>query len=439
MSFHPYRQTEKIGFGLLIVLILLWISGCQNRPAPTNQPEQPSASLPPVSGQPVAGLGNDAQPATGGDAPLTLWVPPFFSINTANRADAVLAAALAEFAPTGSGLSVALVPKAERGTAGLLAYLLTAQPAAPALLPDIVLINSYDLPRLVSAGIVPPLSDEESGPFAGIPPALLASAKVDDLLYGLPFVANLEHLIYQKQHLSLPPTRLADLLEQDQRLLFAGGAVDEYSLSFAWTLYLMNGGAVDDQLHLTSPQAMVAVFDFLRTGREKGLIPDTTLTLSSAQAVWTFFANGDAEMAVVPASLYYNQQGEVGEIGFAPLPSLDGQPRSVITAWSFAIITQAPERREQALRLLQALFEPQLHGEWSWSARQLPTQPDALAYWDTTDLYIRFLQKMLVDSVLAPNPHALGDLTRTVAQAQKMLLAGEISIQGALDTLPFRP
>lgn len=439
MSFFLCQQTDKIRIGLLTLLMLLLLSGCQNGPAPVNQPEIPPADQIPASSQPSTDGRSSAPQPPGSDTPLTLWVPPFFSISTTNRADAVLAAALAEFAPTDSGLSVAVVPKAERGTAGLLAYLLTAQQAAPAVLPDIVLINSYDLPRVVSAGIVTPLSEQESRAFAGIPPTLLVSAEVDGLLYGLPFVANLEHLVYQKARLPVPPARLSDILAQDQRLLFAGGAVDEYSLSFAWTLYLMGGGGVDDQLHLTSPQAMGAAFDFLRTGREKGLIPDTTLTLSSAQAVWTFFANGDAEMAVVPASLYYNQQGEVGETGFAPLPSLDGQPRSVVTTWSFAVVTQIPERRQQALRLLQQLFDPQLHGEWSWSARQLPTQPDALAYWDTSNPYTLFLQEMLANSVPAPNPRLLDELTRAVQQAQKMLLAGEISTQAALDSLPFRP
>ena len=439
MSFYPYRQSEKIEFGLLILLILLLLSGCQSRPAPTTPPEQPPDNRTPTSGQPAAGLGNGPQPATVSDTPLTLWVPPFFSIDTENRADAVLAAALAEFAPTDSGVSVTLVPKAERGAAGLLAYLLTSQQSAPALLPDIVLLNSHDLLRAASAGIVPPLTEQERHPFAGIAPALLTSAEVDGLRYGLPFVADLDHLVYQKKRVLLPPIRLTDILAQDQQLLFAGGAVDEHSQSFAWTLYLTGGGGVDDQMRLTSPHAMAAAFDFLRVGRERGLIPDTALTLSSAQAVWTFFANGDAEMAVVPASLYYNQQGEVGDIGFAPLPSLDGRPRSVITTWSFAVITQAPERRQQALRLLREMFEPQLHGEWSWSARQLPTQPEALTYWDTSDPYTLFLKEMLTNSVSTPTSSALGELTRAVQQAQRMLLAGEISTQGALDSLPFRP
>ena len=272
MSFFLCQQTDKIRIGLLALLMLLLLSGCQNGQASTNQPQQAPADQLPASSQPATDGSSPPQPP-GNEAPLTLWVPPFFSISTTNRADAVLAAALAEFAPTDSGLSVAVVPKAERGSAGLLAYLLTAQQAAPAVLPDIVLINSYDLPRVVSAGLVTPLSEEESSVFTGIPPALLVSAEVDGLRYGLPFVANLEHLVYQKARLPVAPARLSDILAQDQRLLFAGGAVDEYSLSFAWTLYLMGGGGVDDQLRLTSPQAMAAAFEFLRTGRERGLSP----------------------------------------------------------------------------------------------------------------------------------------------------------------------
>ncbi len=434
-----HKRRDRLRHALYLFFALFLLSGCQNRAAPAPQPEQSPDSQLFGNRQPIPNVESGPQQASGTDAPLTLWVPPFVSINTTNRADAVFAAALAEFAPNDSGSSVMIVPKAERGTAGLLDYLLTAQQAAPTLLPDIALINSYDLPRLVSEGIVTPLSVLECRPFAGIPPALLAGAKVDGLLYGLPFVANFEHLVYQNALLPVAPTRLSDILEQEYRLLFAGGAVDEYSLNFVWTLYLLGGGGVDDQLRLTSPQAMAAAFDFLYTARAKGLIPDSILTLSSAQAVWTFFVNGDAEIAIVPASLFYNQQGEADEIGFSPLPSLDGQPRSVVTTWSFVVVTQIPERRERALALLQQLFEPQFHGEWSWSARQLPTQPDALAYWDTSDPYTLFLQEMLTNSVPAPNPRLLGELTRALQQAQKMLLAGEISPPDALDALPFQP
>jgi len=439
MSFSSCRQREQMKISLLIIFIAAFLSGCQERPTPPNQPDIPPISQLPASSQPVPEAGSGAQQAAGTDTPLILWVPPFFSIDTINRADAVLAAALAEFAPTDAAAAVTLVPKAERGTSGLLAYLLTAQQAAPVLLPDIVLINSYDLPRLVSAGIVSPLSAQDIRPFPDIPPALLVSAEVDNLLYGLPFIASLEHLVYQKEQMPVPPTRLTDILAQDHQLLFAGGAADEYSQSISWTLYLISGGDVDEQFRLTDPEAMAAVFNFLYAGREKGLIPETAWNLSNAQAVWTFFANGDAEMAVVPAGVYYNRQGEVGEIGFAPLPSLDGQPHSVVTTWSFVITTQIPERRQRALRLLQQLFEPQFHGEWSGSAHQLPTQPAALAYWDTSAPYTLFLQEMLTSSVPAPNPRTLGELARAVQQAQKMILTGEISPQAALDSLPFHP
>ena len=424
---------------ILVLLILLLIAGCRDNRVPAAAPEQPlpngvSSSRPPLEGDQSA-----PQQSPNGVEGLVLWVPPFFSIDSASRADAVLAAALAEFSPTASGTSVTLVAKAERGPAGMLSYLLTSSQAASKLLPDIVLLNSFDLPRVADAGLLVPLAQEESAPFSGIPPQILQTAQWQGKLYGLPYVANLEHLVYQTERLPFPPATWDTFLAQDKRLLFAGSSVDNYSVNFVWTLYLVGGGRVDEEGNVADAEILKAAFEFLGQGRELGLIPDSALTLSNPQAVWTFFVNGNAEMAVVPAALYDNQQGEVGAIGFAPLPTLDGEARSVVTSWSFAVVTQQPERRQRALRLLQQLFAPQVQGEWSWSARQLPTQPAAFGYWDADDPYTLFLQEMLLHSVAPPNLRTFDEITHTMQQAQREILAGEKSPQQVLEALPLRP
>lgn len=424
---------------ILALLILLLIAGCRDNRVPAAAPEQPlpngvSSSRPPLQGDQSA-----PQQSLDGVEGLVLWVPTFFSIDSASRADAVLAAALAEFAPSPVGSSVTLIPKAERGPAGMLSYLLTTSQAAAKLLPDVVLLNSFDLPRVADAGLLAPLAEEESALFSEIPLPILQTAQWQGKLYGLPYVANLEHLVYQTDRLPLPPATWDTFLAQDKRLLFAGSSVDDYSVNFAWTLYLVGGGRVDEEGNVADPEILKAAFEFLGRGRELELIPESALTLSSPQAVWTFFVNGNAEMAVVPADLYYNQQSEAGAISFAPLPTLDGEVRSVVTSWSFAIITQEPERRQRALRLLQQLFAPQIQGEWSGSARQLPTQPAAFAYWDGDDPYTLFLQEMLLHSVALPNLHTFEEIAHTMQQAQRDILAGEKSPQQVLEALPLPP
>ncbi len=424
---------------ILALLILLLIAGCRDNRAPAATPEQTLPAGISSSGPPLAGdQSAPKQPPDSLDG-LVLWVPPFFSINSASRADAVLAAALAEFSPAASGTAVTLVAKAERGPAGLLPYLLTTSQAASKLLPDIVLLNSFDLPRVVDAGLLLPLAQEESAPFSGIPAQILQTAQVDGSLYGLPYVANLDHLVYQTDRLPSPPVTWDAFLAQDKRLLFAGSAGDDYSVNFVWTLYLIGGGKVDDEGGVADPGILKSAFEFLGQGRELGLIPDSALTLSSPQAVWTFFVNGNAEMAVVPSALYYNQQNEAGAISFAPLPTLDGAARSLVTSWSFVIVTQEPERRQRAVRLLQQLFAPHIQGEWSWSARQLPTQPAAFADWDTDDPYTLFLQELLLHSVALPSLQTFDAMAHTMQQAQREILAGEKSPQQALESLPLHP
>ena len=426
---------------LLVFLwsILLLLIGCRNDTPAAISPAQPLPDNGPSTHQLLSREGSGTQQPPDSADGLVLWVPPFVSINTASRADAVLAAALAEFAPTPAGSSVTLIPKAERGPARMLSYLLTTSQAASQLMPDIVLLNSFDLPHIVEAGLLPPLAEEESALFQGIPPQLLQTAELEGSLYGLPFIASLEHLVYGRNRLLLPPATWDDFLSQDKRLLFPGSSVDDYSVSFIWTLYLTGGGRVDEAGNVADPEILRAALEFLDRGREMKLIPDSALTLSSPQAVWTFFVNGNAEMAVVPADLYYNQLIEAGAISFASLPTLNGEAQAVVTSWSFVILTQEPERRQKAVRLLQQLFTPQIQGEWSSSARQVPTQPAAFAYWDEEDPYTLFLQEMLLHSVALPSLHTFGEITHIMQQAQRDILAGEKSPQEVLDTLPLYP
>ena len=423
----------------MVFVILLLINACRSSAAPVASPEQPASGAVTTHNPPLARERTGPQQPSGSGNGLVLWAPPFFSINTPDRPDAVLAAVLAESAPAANGAPVKIVTKAEQGQAGLLSYLLITSRVASTLVPDIVLINSLDLSRAVNAGLLVALTPEEAAPFSNIPPPILETATIQGALYGLPFVANLEHLVYQTDRLATPPATWKDFLSQEKRLLFAGGSVDGHSVSFAWTLYLLGGGQLDEQGNILAPSVLESAFELLSDGHKRGLIPDSALTLSSPQAVWTFFVNGGAEMAVSPVSLYLNQQSETGEIGFAPLPTLDGEARSVVTSWSFAVVTQEPERRQRALHLLQQLFAPQVQGEWSWSARQVPTQPDAFAYWNTGDPYTIFLRELLANSVAPPNPHTFDETERILQQTQRDLLAGTISPQQALDNLPLSP
>lgn len=433
------NPTSGSHVALLLLALLLLFAGCRGASESTAPPEQPGAGGESQIQPPVAGdrAGIPQPPSEQGS--LVLWAPPFFSINAGDRADAVLAAALAEFAPTANGAPVTLIPKADRGVTGLPSYLSSASRVATAILPDIVLLHSFDLARAANAGIITAISPEEAARFPGIPAHLLATARLQGTLYGLPYVAGLEHLVYQKERVPTPPSTWADFLAQDKRLLFAGGSADEYSIPFAWTLYLLGGGRLDDAGNLADPEILEEVLNDLHAGRTAGLLPDSALTLSNPQAVWTFFANGDAEMAIVPATLFRSEQNESSATGYAPIPARGGEVRAVLTSWSFAILTQEPERRRKALHLLEQLFAPPVHGEWSWSARRVPSQPEAFAYWDTSDPYTQFLQESLATGVAATNPRVLDELARLTQQTQRSLLLGEISVEQAVANLSKQP
>lgn len=424
---------------LLVLLCLLFVSACSTSVERPAEDVNTPPGLPAGRGQAANSAVNNQPESAPDQSPLVIWAPPLLSINTPSRADAVLAAALAELDPSATGGSVSVIPKAERGAAGLLSYLEIAQKSAPSILPDIVLLHSSELAHAVAAGLISPLAPDEVDAFPEIAPGIQAAARVGEQSYGIPFILDVDMLVYHRGTIPTPPATFEDVLALGESLLFTGGAADELAPGLALTLYLSSGGGIDAEGFLTDAPIAERVFAFLESGRQEGLFPRRTLTLSNAHALWTFFANGDAPMVIVPATLYRSRQSEDREVGFARLPTVDGQGRGVITTWNFVLMTQDTERRQRALALLQAMFAPHIHGEWSREARQIPTQWLALDYWDREDPLTIFLADLLRGELTSAGGPASGKITRAMQQGQRAVLLDEMPVEQVLSNLPLRP
>lgn len=434
----PNRSSIQPGLATLLLLLclLLALGGCADGGESLPEEAAGQTGLAPASGQPASAAGGSQPESPPDETPLVVWAPPFLSINANSRADAILAAALAELDPSATGPSVSLIPKAEQGSAALMAYLLAAQKAAPSILPDVVLLHSSELAQAAESGAISPLSAQEIALFPGLTGDIWATARVGEQPYGIPFMLDVEILVYNRASVTAPPATFEEVLSLGQPLLFVGGAAEELNPSLALALYLASGGQVDEAGLLTAPLTAAEVFSFLERGQEQGLFPKSTLTLASAQAVWTFFTNGDAPLAIVPATLFRSRQNEQREAGFAGLPTVDGQNRAVITTWNFALTTQDGERRQRALALLRALFAPHIQGEWSQEARQIPTQVEALDYWDRDDPFTGFVDGLLRGELTSPNVANAAPVARAIQQGQRAVLLGELSADAVVSGLP---
>ncbi len=220
---------------------------------------------------------------------LTWWTPEFISPKAPAPAGPLLAKQLADFEAAHDGkVRVNPVLKARYGKGGLLDFLRTTQPVAPGLLPDIVALDVAELEQAVNLGLLQPLDSTLS---RTITPTLYAFAQqagqFDGRTMAIPYVADVEHAVYDRDRVSQPPSTWTGILAEKLPYLFPAGSPQspaaappsEGASRAVISQYLSAGGTVDPKTHrlVLQEQPLLRLLNFYRDAREAGLLPKDVL------------------------------------------------------------------------------------------------------------------------------------------------------------------
>ena len=105
----------------------------------------------------------------------------------------VLNSAITQFEQANVDIKVEVLTKAESGESGILNYLRSAQRVAPAVLPDVVFLDTQDLWRLVELGMVQPLTDTVALSPGRFYPFAYSAVEIGEELYGIPYASDIIH------------------------------------------------------------------------------------------------------------------------------------------------------------------------------------------------------------------------------------------------------
>lgn len=448
---HPQRRSNRgqeaaIGVKWLLISLLLLglLVSCRRAeqidelPTPTATPVADGLAATPTSTSPELAIREQR--------PLTVWVPASFLaapvatsqvITTEARAledaaVALLADVLARFAQQHPDVHVQVAIKAEEGPASLFNYLRSAQRVAPAILPDLLLMEADQLRPLLELGMLSPLPLAELANPALIYPFARAAATVDEENYGVPYFADLLHLVYNRQLLTEPPASWGALIAMDAQFVYPGA--DYVAPHEDWVLleYMRMAAQTTDEITGINIAALDSLFTRLAAARTNGVIAEAVLTISTAEDVWANLATGGAALGTLPAQLFLAQSTPVEEFGFAPLALGDAAPPTFGQVWMFAVPATDPERRTVVLALLNQLLAPAVQAEWSFAAHRLPTRQDALAALPLPATYRDFLHQELQDAQPWPAQQLDDDFVRRLHQTHRALLNGDLTLPEAL-------
>jgi hypothetical protein len=386
-------------------------------------------------------------PGTPGGSVLTLtfWLPEFLSPQAPQPVGPLLAQQLATFASAQSDrVQVQPVLKARYGTGGLLDFLLTAQPVAPTVLPDLVALDLTELEKAAVAGLLQPLDSLLDGEVVGtLYPFARAAGVFEDRQLAIQYIADIEHLVYLPNQVKVPPLTWSDLLQGQIPYLFPAGSPQPGSSTgpsesvqrAILSQYLAAVASAEnvERSFVLRPEPLTQLLLFYEAGSKAAVLPPGITDLVDVDAVWSIFGQNRTPLAYVSARRYLAERDTLSFSGFAGAPGGSLPARPIASGWAFAIVTTDPARQRAAADLIATLLEPANAGAAARALGWLPVSPAALATWGPNP-YFDFLGEQLAIAHSYPAGREFPQAAARLQRAAEAVLRGELAPAAAAET-----
>lgn len=422
-------KIPKFTHTILAALALAWLlSGCAlwkiSQATPTPTPTLSPSPTPAPSPTPTA----TPLPAV---TTLTIWVPDFLNPYDESTGAALFLEQLEAFSLIEPDVQVQVIVKKSSGAGGLYNLLSTASAAAPAVLPDLIILDQDDLQRAIDGGYVQALEETTLHQTDFYP---FARTEITTT-YGIPFVALVDHTVYRTGISVTPPFSWTDVVTKGYSLLFPAGPTSALADDAVLAAYLGTGGTIADENGSArlDRAALEQLYSFIAGMMAANLInPDRVLALPDAAASWALYLQGIGRVSAVPAGSYWAEPPEGSLPGWMPTP--DGTPIAIAHTWSIALVAQTPFQQEPARQLMQWLTAPEQTAAFTRATKLLPAQPHAIELWGLLPEETAFLNQLLNSAVPNPPPTVNTPVRRALQAGLLALLNREVETPQAAAT-----
>jgi ABC-type glycerol-3-phosphate transport system substrate-binding protein len=411
-------------------------SGCAglNQRLPSELVLRPSATLGPQTPttQPTPAVTPRPASTTPAITTLTLWTTETLGPTGQSPGARQLAAQIAAFEAANPDVRVNIILKQPYGRGGMLDFLTTTDAAVPELLPDVAVLDTRELAEASRRDVIQPL-DGRIGPELAQDLAAPArrAGQVNESWWGLPFQADIHHLIYNTELVPTKPLTWTDMLSTTTEYLFPAGGQgavtdggdlvnDSFVLQYLATGATLTGEGGQATL---DPEATEAVLQYYADGLEAGVISENALDFASAEEVWPFYLSEEVAMANTSAHLYLENRENFRKSSFAAIPTRDAEMTTVFRGWAYVLVAREPERQPTAWSLIEWLVSPERLGQWALSANYVPTR---LSAWPQAaeDEYLAFLAEVLQNARVRRTGAGHDEVARALQHAVESIFAG---------------
>lgn len=371
--------------------------------------------------------------STAAPVTLTVWFPDDLLPINDDTLNALVEAELTEYASLENGTQIEIRRKATRDVGGIMSTLQSASSVAPGALPDLTLIRREDVLLAVEEGLIQPLEGRvASSVIADLFPSALRLGRVDDQLYGLPYLLDIYLYAYRDTGEPVSDRWTFDtVIERGQTFtvptLRANGMADTL-----WLQYTAAGGELPENgvLELT-PGAVADVLSFYEQLASAQLIAPGTNDYASPSNYIEPLHSGRIESAIINTAILRQLIDADPPLRFASVPTSNGQPATLTNGWMWVVVTPNSERQVLAGRFLNWMMEAGRHSTFAQAIAMPPTQRSALRRWNVQGIDNALLIEMLVDS-LPPQPEVgTSSAARAFQAAWLDVLSGRMSASEA--------
>lgn len=422
---------SRIGV-LMICGVLMSVSGCVVGAAVTPSVTSEALRTPtqfPTMETPLPLATPEATPD--GPIVLKLWLPEPIVPIANEQAAFLMAEQINAFQTAQPDIQVELRLKKAADVGGVMETLRAASAVASNALPDMALLRRGDLLAAAQSGLIQPLEGAVTSAILGdLYPAALELGQVNDVLYGLPYALDVEHIAYRAVVLSGSFNTFADVLTNQQTFVFPAGAVEGIS-NVLLLQYLSAGGAlVDLQVGEINPEALRTVLDFYQASVEGGEVQTTVLNYVRPDDYLAGLVDGSINAAVVSSTQYLDLLARGQQFEPAPIPLAEGDAATIVNGWMWVMVTKDERRQEQAARFLDWVFNATRLANYTRLINTLPPLRAAMRLWDGGG-YNSFATQLLTSAYL-PFAGTTVNTPRAMQTALAAVISGQRTAEEAV-------
>lgn len=411
----------------LLFIVMMMVNACNTNPQPEDTfiPVTEAYTPTPDSADATPIPTIVATPAESQN--LRLWLPDtLISANPNENATDMLTEQIVAFSASESGVPIEIRRKQLRDLGGIMPTLRAAREVAPGVIPDLVLVRRDDLLVAVQDGLILPLEGIVSSAIIGdLFSSALQLGQVNNDLYGLPYILEIQHVVYVADGIDMSNTDFNTYLDNDIPFLFpaarANGLNDVFRVQ-----YLAAGATLNESGNLVIDEAaLLGTLQFYEDALAKGLVSPRVLDYTRSEEYRNSLVSGEfSGAAVVNTELFLQLVAENENLAFVSIPTQQGLPVTGINGWLWVLTTADPTRQARAAAFLEWMMDADRQGAYVRTLNLLPSQRSALRRAYDAD-YAGFVSTLLPNATLPVVNVSNSFESRAIQAALASVLNGE--------------